>query len=55
LPLRSRPAAAWQLARPYFGAKELGIFDPRDPGPLLALAHQFASRRVARVLKRPAD
>jgi D-aspartate ligase len=55
LPLRRRPAAAWQLARPYFGAGELGIFDPRDPGPLLALARQFARRRVARVLKRPAD
>lgn len=55
LPLRRRPAAAWRLARPYFGAGELGIFDPRDPGPLLALARQFARRRVARALKRTAD
>jgi predicted ATP-grasp superfamily ATP-dependent carboligase len=55
LPLRQRPAAAWGLARPYFGAGELGLFDPRDPGPLIAVLRQFGRRRVARVLKRPVD
>jgi predicted ATP-grasp superfamily ATP-dependent carboligase len=55
LPLHRRPAAAWRLARPYFGAGELGLFDLRDPGPLLAVLRQFAGRRVARVLKRPVD
>jgi D-aspartate ligase len=52
LPAWGRPAAAWRLARPYFGARELGMLDPRDPGPLLALVRQFAGRRVARLAKR---
>ncbi len=51
-PPRRRPAELWQLARPYFGARELGMLDPRDPGPLLALARGFADRRIARALKR---
>lgn len=48
-PVRSRPALAWQTIRSYRGARELGLFDPRDPGPGLALAGTFIGRRVARV------
>jgi hypothetical protein len=51
-PASRRPAALWQLARPYFGARELGMLDPRDPGPLLALVRQFAARRIRRALRR---
>jgi D-aspartate ligase len=50
-----RPALAWQLVRPYFGARELGMFDPRDPGPLLALARLFVRRRLTRLLRRPSE
>jgi D-aspartate ligase len=46
LPPHRRPAAAWRLARPYIGARELGMFDPRDPGPLLSLCRQFIRRRL---------
>jgi D-aspartate ligase len=55
-PARARVGLAWTLLRPYVGARELGMFDPRDPGPLVALFGQFAGRRVARVrarLRRP--
>jgi predicted ATP-grasp superfamily ATP-dependent carboligase len=52
VPARRRPAELWRLARPYIGARELGMLDLRDPGPLLALAKGFAGRRVARVLNR---
>jgi predicted ATP-grasp superfamily ATP-dependent carboligase len=48
-PAHSRVRVAWRLLRPYLGARELGMFDPRDPGPLIALFGQFASRRLARV------
>ncbi len=48
-PARRRPALAWRLLRPYLGARELGMFDPRDPGPLVALFGQFAGRRVERL------
>jgi predicted ATP-grasp superfamily ATP-dependent carboligase len=51
-PARARVGLAWTLLRPYVGARELGMFDPRDPGPLVALFGQFAGRRVARVLAR---
>jgi predicted ATP-grasp superfamily ATP-dependent carboligase len=54
-PPRRRPAELWRLARPYLGARELGMLDLRDPGPLLALARGFAGRRVARALRRRAD
>jgi D-aspartate ligase len=47
-PARSRVAVAWRLSRPYLGARELGMFDPRDPGPLLALLGQFVGRRLGR-------
>lgn len=52
-PARRRPAVAWELARSYSGARELGVFDLRDPAPGLALARLFLSRRVARLRPRP--
>jgi D-aspartate ligase len=52
VPARRRPALAWRLARPYIGARELGMFDLRDPGPLLALARLFIRRRIARLTAR---
>ena len=48
-PARRRPAVAWELARSYSGARELGVFDLRDPAPGLALARLFLNRRVARL------
>jgi D-aspartate ligase len=51
-PARSRMGLTWRLLRPYLGARELGMFDPRDPGPLTALFGQFAGRRVARIRTR---
>lgn len=51
-PARRRPGLAWRLMRPYLGARELGMFDPRDPGPLIALFGQFAGRRIKRVRAR---
>jgi D-aspartate ligase len=51
-PARSRAGLAWRLLRPYLGARELGMFDPRDPGPLIALFGQFAGRRIARMRTR---
>jgi D-aspartate ligase len=52
-PARRRPAVAWELARSYSGARELGVFDPRDPAPGLALARLFLNRRVPRLRRRP--
>jgi predicted ATP-grasp superfamily ATP-dependent carboligase len=51
-PARRRPAVAWELARSYSGARELGVFDPRDPAPGLALARLFLRRRVPRLRRR---
>jgi D-aspartate ligase len=51
-PARSRMGLALGLLRPYLGARELGMFDPRDPGPLIALFGQFAGRRIARLRSR---
>jgi D-aspartate ligase len=56
-PAWRRPALAWRLAQSYRGTRELGMFDPRDPGPALALAGDFTRRRLAglaaRVQKSP--
>jgi predicted ATP-grasp superfamily ATP-dependent carboligase len=52
VPIRKRPRLAWRLLRPYFGARELGMFDPRDPGPGLALARGSLRRRLARLTAR---
>ena len=48
-PIRRRPALALRLLRPYWGARELGMFDPRDPGPGLALLAGWLWRRTARL------
>jgi D-aspartate ligase len=50
--LRQRPRLAWQLLRPYLGARELGMFDPRDPGPGIALILRSLRRRFARLKAR---
>lgn len=44
-PLR-RPLLAARLLRPWLGAREIGLLDPRDPGPGLAWLGTLASRRV---------
>ena len=46
-PLWRRPGLAWQLAQSYRRTRELGMFDPRDPGPGLAMAGAFARQRLA--------
>jgi D-aspartate ligase len=51
-PARRRPALLWELARSYSGARELGVFDLRDPGPGLAMGSMFLSRRAARLRAR---
>jgi D-aspartate ligase len=51
-PGRHRPRVTWQLARPYIKARDLGMFDPRDPGPALALTGMFLKRRRARLKAR---
>lgn len=48
-PRRERAATALRLARSYAGARELGLADPRDPGPALAQARLFAGRRLDRL------
>ncbi len=47
-----RPALAWRLAQSYRGTRELGMFDPRDPGPALALAGDFTRRHLASLAAR---
>lgn len=51
-PVRRRPALALKMLRPYWGARELGMFDPRDPGPGLALIGSWLRRRAARLRPR---
>jgi D-aspartate ligase len=51
-PIRRRPALALKMLRPYWGARELGMFDPRDPGPGLALIGSWLRRRAARLRPR---
>lgn len=51
-PLRRRPALAFRLLRPYWSARELGMFDPRDPGPGLALIRGGLRRRFERLRSR---
>jgi D-aspartate ligase len=46
-PWRRRPALALRMLRPYWGARELGTFDPRDPGPGLAMIWAWLRRRGA--------
>ncbi|HXE44380.1 MAG TPA: hypothetical protein VN635_04200 [Conexibacter sp.] len=48
-PAIRRPARLLALLRPYLKARELGLLDPRDPGPLLAWARTVAARRLKRL------
>lgn len=48
-PARQRPALAWRMLKPYLGAREVGMFDLRDPGPGLALARKSVRGRLARL------
>jgi predicted ATP-grasp superfamily ATP-dependent carboligase len=45
-PMWQRPALALRMAGAYRGVRDLGLFDPRDPGPALALAGNALKRRV---------
>jgi D-aspartate ligase len=54
-PWRHRPRLAAQLLRPYLGAKEVGMFDPRDPGPGLALVGRSLRRRLKQARSAPSD
>lgn len=46
VPLPRRPLLLLQMLRPYLKARELGLLDPRDPGPGLAWARTVAWRRL---------
>jgi predicted ATP-grasp superfamily ATP-dependent carboligase len=46
VPVWRRPALLLKLLRPYLRARELGLLDPRDPGPGLAWARAVLDRRV---------
>jgi predicted ATP-grasp superfamily ATP-dependent carboligase len=48
-PAARRPARLLGLLRPYLKARELGLLDPRDPGPLFAWARTVAGRRLKRL------
>jgi D-aspartate ligase len=51
-PPRRRPGLFVELFRPYLGAGELGVFDPRDPGPALVWLTSVIRRRLMRVPRR---
>jgi predicted ATP-grasp superfamily ATP-dependent carboligase len=51
-PAWRRPALATRLFLPYLRARELGLLDPRDPGPGLAAVHAVLGRRVKRLARR---
>jgi D-aspartate ligase len=46
VPRWRRPALLLRLLRPYARARELGLLDPRDPGPGFAWARVVAGRRL---------
>jgi predicted ATP-grasp superfamily ATP-dependent carboligase len=48
VPRWRQPAQLLRLLRPYLKARELGLLDPRDPGPGLAWARSVLGRRMAR-------
>jgi len=48
LPPLRRPVQLLRLLRPYLKARELGLLDPRDPGPGLAWARAVVRRRLGR-------
>ena len=49
VPARRRPLQLLRLLRPYLKARELGLLDPRDPGPGLAWLGAIARRRLGRL------
>lgn len=51
-PIWQRPSLTWKLMRPYLGARELGLFDLRDPAPAIAFAEASLRRRVAHTTAR---
>jgi D-aspartate ligase len=44
-----RPARLMSLLRPYLRVRELGLLDPRDPGPGLAAVRAVGGRRMKRL------
>jgi D-aspartate ligase len=52
VPSRQRLALIWSLAGTYRGAREVGLLDPRDPGPGLAWLRWLAGRRARRAVAR---
>ncbi len=48
-PAARRPLRLLALLRPYLRARELGLIDPRDPGPGFAWARAVAGRRLKRL------
>ena len=48
VPAWRRPALLGRLVRPYLRAGELGLLDPRDPGPGLAGVRAVVQRRLKR-------
>lgn len=52
VPARRRPLTLLQMVSPYLGAKEWGILDVRDPGPLVALGRLFIGRRLRKLRAR---
>jgi len=51
-PAWRRPALAARLFRPYLRARELGLLDPRDPGPGIAGVRAVIGRRLKRLAQR---
>jgi D-aspartate ligase len=51
-PAWRRPAVATRLFLPYLRARELGLLDPRDPGPGVAAVRAVLGRRVRRRAER---
>jgi D-aspartate ligase len=49
VPVRRRPLELARLLRPYLRARELGLLDPRDPGPGIAWARAVAGRTLSRI------
>jgi predicted ATP-grasp superfamily ATP-dependent carboligase len=50
VPRHRRPMLLLKLLRPYLRARELGLLDPRDPGPGLAWARAVAGRRLKQIV-----
>jgi D-aspartate ligase len=48
-PLFSRPGVALRMMGAYFGARNFGLIDVRDPGPALAWGSLLVRRRLTRI------